>query len=147
MSTINAADPIRHKTPWHLWLVGALALLWNASGAMTILLAQAGKLPDISADEAAYYATQPLWFVVVTDIALFGAIAAAIALLLRSRTAVWLFAVSLLAILVTNTYDLAAGGARALANGGALVVTILIVVIAVLELGYARGLRKRAVLR
>jgi hypothetical protein len=78
---------------------------------------------------------------------LFGAIAAAIALLLRSRAAVWLFAVSLAAILVTNTYDLVASSSRALANGGALVVTILIVVIAVLELGYARGLRKRAVLR
>jgi hypothetical protein len=147
MNATNVADPIRQSTPWHLWPVGILALLWNGSGALTILLAQAGRLPDVSADEAAYYASQPLWFVVVTDIALFGALAAALALLLRSRAAVWLFAVSLVAILATNTYDLAAGGSRALANGGALAVTILIVAIAILELGYARALRKRAVLR
>ena len=147
MSATNTIKPTQPKAPWHLWLVGILALLWNGSGAYTIMMAQAGKLPGISADEAAYYASQPLWFVVATDIALLGAVAAAIALLLRSRAAVWLFAISLVAIFVTNTYDLVAATSRALANGGALFVTLLIVVIAILELGYARGLRKRAVLR
>jgi hypothetical protein len=73
------------KAPWHLWFIGILALLWNASGAYTILMAQAGKLTGLSLEEAAYYAAQPQWFVVVTEIALFGAIAAAIALLMRSR--------------------------------------------------------------
>ncbi len=136
-----------NKAPWDLWFVGVLALLWNGSGAYTIMLAQAGKLPDINAEEAAYYASQPLWFVVVTDIALLGAIAAALALLLRSRLAVWLFAISLAAILITNTYDLTLATSRMRASGGALFVTILIVAIAILELSYARGLRKRAVLR
>src|SRR5690606_11159578 len=110
---------------------------WDGSGAYTILLAQAGRLPGISADEAAYYAAQPLWLVVVTDIALFGAIAAGLALLLRSRVAVWLFAISLAAIFVADVYDLAAGTSRALANTGAMIVTALIAVLAVLQLVYA----------
>lgn len=134
------------KTPWHLWTVGILTLLWDGSGAYTILLAQAGRLPGISADEAAYYAAQPLWLVVVTDIALFGAIAAGLALLLRSRVAVWLFAISLAAIFVADVYDLAAGTSRALANTGAMIVTALIAVLAVLQLVYALAMRKRGVL-
>ena len=135
------------KRPWHLWTVGILALLWNAAGAYTILMAQAGRLADLSADEAAYYAAQPLWFVVATDIALFGAILAAIALLARSRVAVWLFGISLVAIVVTDVYDLAAGTSRMLANTGALVVTIFILVIAILELVYARAMKGRRLLR
>lgn len=129
--------------PWHLWVVGVLALLWNGAGSYTIMMAQAGKLADLTADEAAYYAAQPLWFVVVTDIALIGAVVGAIALLLRNRFAVWLFAISLAAIAVTDVVDLAAGTSRMLANTGALIVTILIFVIAMLELAYARAMKSR----
>jgi hypothetical protein len=142
-TTIASPEP---KTPWHLWVVAILAILWNGSGAYTIMMAQAGRLADLTPDEAAYYAAQPTWFVVVTDIALVGAIAAAIALLFRSRQAVWLFAISLAAIFVTNAYDLAAGTSRALVSRGALIVTGIIVVLAILELVYARAMRKRAVL-
>ena len=133
--------------PWHVWVVAVLSLLWNGSGALTIGLAQAGRLPNISADEAAYYAAQPLWFVIATDIATLAPVAAAIALLARSRAAVWLFGISLALILVTNIYDLAAGTSRALVSQGALIVTCIIVVIALLQLVYSNAMRTRGVLR
>ena len=143
------ANPITagHRTPWHLWAVAILALLWNASGAITIMLAQAGRLTNIDGGEAAYYAAQPVWLVVSTDIALLAAVAAAVALLLRHRAAIWLFGLSLAAIVVNNTYDISSGTSRALVNRGALIVTCIIVVIALLELAYARAMKKRAVLR
>ena len=137
---------VGRKTPWHVWVVGVLTLLWDGAGAYTIMMAQAGGLPDLTPDEAVYYAAQPLWFVVATDVALLGAIAAGVALLVRSRMAVGLFAVSLVAILVTNIYDLAAGASRALVSQGALIVTAIIVVLAILQLVYARAMQKRAVL-
>jgi hypothetical protein len=127
--------------------VAILTLLWNGAGAYTIIMAQAGRLPDLSADEAAYYAAQPIWFVIATDIATLAPVAAGVALLLRSGTAVWLFAVSLGAILVTNGYGLAAGTSRALVSQGALIVTAIIVVIAVLQLIYSRAMQKRGVLK
>jgi len=135
------------KSPWHLWVTAILALLWNGAGAYTIMMAQAGKLPDLEPGEAAYYAAQPTWFVVATDIALVAAIVAAVALLSRSRMAVWLFAVSLGAIVVTNAYELAAGTSRMLLSRGALIVTVIIVMIAVLELVYARAMNTRGVLQ
>ena len=135
------------RTPWHLWLVAILVLLWNGSGALTIMLAQAGTLPNITADEAAYYAAQSLPFVLITDVALLTPLAGAVALMLRSKTAVALFAVSLVCICITNTWDILAGTSRALANTTALVVTCIILVLAILELIYARAMQQRGVLR
>jgi hypothetical protein len=136
----------KRKAPWHLWVVAVLTLLWNASGAYTILMARAGQLAGLSADEAAYYAAQPFWFVLVVDVALFSPIAGAIALLLRHRSAVWLFGLSLAAVLISDIYDFAAGTSRALANDAAMIVTGLIALIAILQLLYARAMKKRQVI-
>jgi hypothetical protein len=144
---MSATATVERKTPWHVWVVGILTVLWDGSGAVVIMLAQAGRLSNLEPDEAAYYAAQPLWLVISTDIALVSAIAAGIALLLRSRAAVWLFAISLLAIVVNDGYELATGTSRALANQGALIVTCIIFVIAVLQLVYARAMANRGVLK
>ena len=146
MNTDSSQSANSRKIPWHLWVVGILALLWNGSGTYTIMMAQAGKLADLTADEAAYYAAQPIWFVAVTDIALIAAIGGAVALLLRSRIALWLFGISLAAIAVTDIYDLVAGTSRMLASTAALLVTVFIFIIALLELAYARVMRSRGIL-
>jgi hypothetical protein len=144
MSAIPA--PTRKK-PWHLWVVAILTFLWNGSGAFTIVMAQAGRLTDVDAQEAAYYAGQPTWFVVATDIALLLPLAAAVALLLVSRRAVWLFALSTIALIVNNTYDFAAGASLAIGDQNWLVLTAVIVAIATLQLAYASALRSRGVLQ
>jgi hypothetical protein len=144
MSTLAIRAP---RTPWHLWVVGIVSLLWNGSGTVTIMLAQAGRLPGVSPDEAAYYAAQPTWFVLVTDVALLAAVAAAVALLLRKKAAAALFALSLIVVLMTNTYELAAGTSRVLEERGAAVFNLVIAAIAVLQLVYAWAMRKRGVLR
>lgn len=143
-ATISSRE---RKTPWHVWVVAILALLWNGSGAFTIMMAQAGRLPNLSADEVAYYAAQPRWLTITTDIALLAALAAALALLLRRRTAGFLFALSLVAIFVANVYDLAAETSRMLVSRGATIATVVIFVIAILELVYAREMTRRAILK
>lgn len=147
MSEIASETGAPAKTPWHIWVVGILSLLWNAAGAYTIMSAQAGRLEGIAADEAAYYAAQPTWFAALTDIALLSAIAAAAALLLRSKWAVELFILSIVCIAVTACYDLAMGTSRMFSNTGALVATLAIWVLAVLQLWYAASMRKKGVLR
>lgn len=135
------------KAPWHLWLVGVLALIWYASGTYTILMAQAGLLPGIDPDEAMYYAAQPHWFMVVTDVALVAAVAGSIMLLMRSARSVRAFGLSLIAILITHGYDIAMGTSRSFASQGAMVVNLIILVIAVLVLFYANAMTRRGVLR
>jgi len=141
-----AVSSVKPNAPWHIWVVGILTLLWDGAGAYTIMMAQAARLPGLTPDEIAYYAKQSLWFVIVTDFALVTAIAAGVALLLRSRHAVGLFAISLIAILQTNAWDLGAETSRALASRGALIATCVIVVLAGLQLWYAMATKKRAVL-
>jgi predicted cobalt transporter CbtA len=142
-----AMGQAKPKTPWHLWVVGVLAVLWNGSGAAAIMAAQYGFYPDLPADEATYYASQRLWFVVVTDLALLGGVLGGVALMLRSRWATALFALSLIAIAVTNGYDLAVGTSRMFNNTGTLVTTCLIWILAIAQLWYAATMRGRRVLR
>lgn len=146
MNTETERAAAASGAPWHLWVVGVLALLWNGSGTVTILMAQMGMLANLSEEEAAYYAAQPLWLAILVDIALFTSIAAAIALLMRHRVAVTLFGVSLVAIFITDVWELVTGTGQMLASTGAMIVTALIFVIAVLELVYARAMKSRGVL-
>jgi len=110
-------------------------------------MAQAGRLPNIDPDEVAYYAAQPLWLIILTDVALLSAVVAAVALLLRYRAAVWLFAVSLAAILVSNLYDIVSSTSRIVVDQGALTMTLIIVVLAIMQLWYAFAMTKRGVLK
>ena len=142
---MTESRPLR-TMPWHVWTVAILTLLWNGGGAYTIVMAQMGSSLDMDAHEIAYYARQPFWFVLTTDLALLSAIAAAVALLLRSRVAAWLFALSLCAIVVNNLYDVAANTSLALADSGWRNLTIVIVIVAVLQCAYALTMTRRAVL-
>ncbi len=146
MTDMASASPVAAKTPWHLWLVGMLSLLWNVSGAWVIMSAQSGAPMDMDAAEIEYYANQPAWFVAVTDMVLICAILAALALLLRSRWAVPLYALSVAGIAVTAAYDVAAGTALLLHDQGWLVLQLLTAGLAVAQLLYAWAMRRRGAL-
>jgi len=141
-----AIGTARLKTPWHLWVVGILSLLWNASGAWVIMSAQSGAPMDMDAAEIAYYAAQPSWFVAVTDVVLISAVLAAIALLLRSRWAVHLYGLSIAGIAVTGAYDIAQGTALLLQDQGWLILECVTVSLAIAQFAYAIAMRKRGVL-
>jgi hypothetical protein len=135
------------KAPWHLWVVGVLALLWNVAGAWTVLAAQAGAPLDMDAAERAYYAAQEPWIVAVTDVALVSAILAAVALLLRSLWAAHLFWLSIAAIAITDGYEMAQGTAQVLQGQDWMILTGVIWALAIAQLAYAIAMRRRGVLR
>ena len=139
--------PSQQSTPWHLWVVAVLTLVWNGSGAYVIVMAQMGNRLDMDAAEIAYYAQQPLWFALTTDLASLLALAAAGALLLRRAAAAWLFALSFATIVANNAYDLAAGTSLALASAEWRGVTTAVIVIALLQLAYAWAMKRRGVVR
>lgn len=116
-------------------------------GAVTIIMAQLGRLPGMDADEVAFYAAQPMWLVIATDIALLSAVFAAIALLLRRKFAFWLFGLSIFAIFVTNIYDILSPNSRNLADRGTLIMTLFIVGLSILQFLYSRSMRTGGVLR
>jgi cell division protein FtsW (lipid II flippase) len=147
MADLAIEQPAARKVPWHLWVVGVLSLLWNASGAYVIISAQSGAQMDMDANEVAYYAAQAPWFVLVTDVALIAAMLGALMLLLRNRWAVHFYALSIAAIVVTAAYDIAQGTALLLHDQGWLMQSCLTSGLAVAQLVYAVMVRKRGLLR
>ncbi len=106
------------KTPWHLWLVGLIALLFNAIGVFDFVMSMAqGAAYQASAgmtpDQIAHYQQMPSWMTAVWAVGVFGAFGASILLLLRRRQALFTFVLSLAAFLVSllYTYVLTNGGA------------------------------------
>ena len=106
------------KTPWHIWLVGLFAVLFNAIGVFDFVMsmargaeyqASAGMTPD----QIAHYQAMPGWMTLVWAVGVFGAFLASILLLLRRRLALPVFVLSLAAFLVSllYTYVLTDGGA------------------------------------
>ena len=105
------------KTPWHLWAVGAVSLLWNAYGgydytmSMTqgaAYLASAGMTPD----QIAYYEAMPVWMTAIWAVGVWGGVLGSLLLLLRNKLAFPVFAVSFGAFLFSllYTYGLSDGG-------------------------------------
>lgn len=140
------------KTPWHIWLVGLIAVLFNSIGVfdfvMSLLqgpkyLASAGMTPD----QIAHYQQMPGWMMIVWAVGVFGAFLASILLLLRRKQALLVFIVSLAAFLVSllYTYVLTNGGAvmgRQMAITSAVIAGLL-----VFFSWYSRHMAQRRVLR
>jgi hypothetical protein len=106
------------KTPWHLWLIGVIALLFNAIGVFDFVmnmvqgpkyLTSAGMTPD----QVAHYQQMPGWMTAVWAVGVFGAFGASILLLMRRKLALPVFILSLAAFLLSllYTYVLTNGGA------------------------------------
>lgn len=90
----------RVATPWHLWLVGGLALLWNGFGAFdfTMTLTRGAEyLRSMGMNETmvAYFDTLPSWLYVPWGLGVWGGVIAALFLLLRKKAAVGAYALSL----------------------------------------------------
>lgn len=140
----------RSRTPLHLWIVGAMALLWNAVGAFDYLATQLqleGYMSQFTAEQLAFFEAIPAWAVAAWAIAVWSALFGSVALLLRRRIAYLLFLVSLAAMLVStlNTFLLSDGAA--VMGGGGVVFSGLIVAIGVLLLWYSKVMAERDVLR
>lgn len=140
------------KTPWHVWLVGVIAVLFNAIGVFDFVmsrtqgaayLAGAGMTPD----QIAHYLGMPSWMTVVWAVGVFAAFLASIFLLLRRKLALPVFILSLAAFLGSLLYT------YVLTNGGAVlgqqmaITSAVITALLVFFSGYSRFMAARGVLR
>jgi hypothetical protein len=140
------------KTPWHLWVVGVVAVLWNVMGVADFTLTQLKSeawLKGFTPEQREYIYSFPLWSLIAWGAGVYGGFIGSILLLVRSRWAVAVFRVSLAGAIVTSIYthgftdwDKVSGG-----SAGAVIFSAVIVLIAVLLWFYARAMTRRGVLR
>ncbi|WP_306003527.1 hypothetical protein [Brevundimonas sp. C43] len=142
------------KTPWHLWLVGVLSLLWNGFGAFDFIQTTTRGEAYMRAagfDDAmvAYYEAMPGWMYLPWTLGVWGAVIGSVMLLLRRRWAVPAFGLSLVGALISLIYgkliDPPPPAPPELAAMSWMPIVILL--IAILLFGYAFNMRKRGVLR
>jgi hypothetical protein len=144
----------RAATPWHLWLVGVLSLLWNGYGGydfiQTTTRGEAYMRESGFGDEIiAYYAAMPTWMYVPWTLGVWGAVIGSLLLLARSRFAVHAFGLSLIGAVVSLVYSKFINPPPPPPPAMAMMqwAPIIIVVIAALLLWYASAMAKKVVLR
>ena len=142
------------RTPWHLWLVGVLSLLWNGFGGYHFIMTTTQGEAYFSAsgfDQAMidYYNAMPAWMYVPWVLGVWGAVAGSILLLMRSRFAVWAFALSLLGAVVSLVYGQFINPMPALPAEMAMMkwMPYVIALIAAFLAWYAWSMSKKGVLR
>lgn len=140
------------KTPWHLWVVGALSLLINAFPAVDFTLTNLQNefwLSPLTAAQRSFILGAPLWSDICWALGGFGAFIGSLLLLMRSRHAVTAFILSIVGLAGSTIYQHVLNGAltRQLFENVALFVTLTIWVIMLALLFYARAMAKRGVLR
>ncbi|MCA8900074.1 MAG: hypothetical protein KDA53_02375 [Hyphomonas sp.] len=92
------------RTPWHLWVVGVLGLLWNGFGSTDFTMTatrNAAWLEPYPQEMLDYWFAMPLWVWIVWAVGVFGGLIGSLALLLRKGLAVPAFLASLLGALVS----------------------------------------------
>ncbi|MEO1639695.1 MAG: hypothetical protein AAFU41_10665 [Pseudomonadota bacterium] len=140
------------KTPWHLWAIGILSLVWNAGGAMDYTMTKLRVAAYLEAlPEAALRMLDqaPTWFDVTWPIGVWFSVIGSILLLARSRFAGAAFAISLLGLIGSSIYTYGMAEVSMLAVGGtaAVVFAVAIPVVLIALWIYARAMTRRGVLR
>lgn len=140
------------KTPWHLWVVGGVSLLWNAMGALDYLMTQTRAdwyMAEFTPEQLEYFYSFPVWADAGWALGVWGAFLGSVALLLRRSWAVWLFALSIVGLLVTTLYNFVLTNGAELMGGGVAVWVFsgLIWVVTIALYFYSRRMASTGVLR
>lgn len=140
------------KTPWHLWVVGGLSLLWNLFPAVDFTLTNMQNefwLSQYNDAQRAFFLSTPIWANIGWALGGFGSFFGSLLLLLRSGRAPTAFIVSAAGLAIVSYYQLVMNGDKLKELLGAipLYTTIVVWVILLALLFYARAMKARGVLR
>lgn len=138
------------KTPWHLWVIGILGLLWNAMGAFDYVMTETRNASYMSAftpEQLDFFYSLPAWTVAAWAIAVWGSVLATIFLLLRKGIAVWIYLVSFVAMLITTFQNyILSNGLEVMGDPFSLFFSGLIFLIALGLIVYSRAMARKGVL-
>lgn len=135
------------KTPWHLWVVGVLTLLWNAVGGFSYTMTRLGMLEQLGMGETeiAFFESAPIWSNTFWAMGVWGAIAGSLLILFRSRFAVHAVVIAIIGLIGSNTWQYVIADVPESLQSPPL--TIMIWVTTLFMLFYALRMTKAGVLR
>ena len=141
------SDPINGKPPTAFWIIAGVALVWNLLGFMLFYM-QASATDEVlraayGDAEYEYLSSIPTWVTIAYGIAVAAGVLGCILLLLRNVWAILAFIVSLVAIVVQDTYSFFLSDAVAVFGAGVIVIPTVVLVIAIGLVFYSRSAKDR----
>ena len=136
----------RTKTPVHLWIVGILAVLWNAMGAYDYIATQykiESYMSRFTAEQLEYFYSFPVWMEAAWAIAIWSSVLGSLSLLLRKAWAVWLFGLSILGLAVSTVYNFVLSDGMEIMGSEAVTFTAVIWAIALFLYFYSKAMATR----
>jgi hypothetical protein len=145
-------DNMTVRTPWHLWVVGVLAVLWNSIGAFDYVMTMYGGMDylrqaGMNETFVAEFEQMPMWMSVAWPVAVWSAVLGSALLLLRSRWAFISFVVSLIVYVANLAHNYGMSELGSLGGTAGLVIATIITLSLVFLIWYSRMMTKRGVLR
>ncbi|HEX8839289.1 MAG TPA: hypothetical protein VF750_02330 [Sphingomicrobium sp.] len=149
------ATALKTRTPVHLWIVGALALLWNCFGAFDYLMTRTHNMDYIAKSmpgtdpntTLAWVESMPMFAQFGWGLGVWAGVLGSVLLLIRSRYAVWSFAASLVGIVLSIGYQLVGAPPLPGAESGINhVMPYAIIIVGAALLAYSQAMAKRDVL-
>jgi len=134
------------KPPTWFWVVSVIALLWNLMGVFSYLTqayTSIEQLEAMSQAELALFEGQPAWVTGAFAIAVFGGTLASIALLLRKKWAKSVFILSFIAAIAQFIHWLFMTNSMEVYGVQVYVMPILVVILGIYEIFFAKqGIQK-----
>ncbi len=137
------------KAPLHLWIVGILALLWSLLGAADYIMTETQNeayMSRFTPEQLEFFYGFPSWLVAFWAIAVWGEVLGAVLLLLRKRLALHALVVSFLCMAVTMIHDYGFAGAADIVGGVGIVFGVIVFVVALALILYARSMARKGIL-
>lgn len=156
MGGIMIANRMKARAPAWFWIVSALALLWNAFGALDYLMTRTrnmewlSQMPGVKAEDIlAYIDGYPIWAQAGWGLGVWGGLLGAVLLFARSRFAFHAFAASLLGMALSFGYQYLGDSKMpaGMGEGAQQYMPLFIVLVGIALLMFARAMRARGVLR
>ena len=144
---IPAVQKHERKAPWHLALIGAVAVVWSLLGVFDLMAMVTrfapymNQMPDLTRE---FIYELPVWVLALRGIAVFASLAGAVFLIRKRLTAVRMLALSTTATILGIGFTFADGAPD---DGTIHAVSVFTIAVSVLLLYYAQTWAKHGVLK
>lgn len=139
------------RRPWHLWLVGAIGMVWSVFSVISFVITQTrveAVMSRYPPQQRAYFESFPPWAVTFWGISVAGGIIGCVLLLLSRRSAYPALLTSAIAAIAFNGGGLLLlGGMTVMRETDGLGLTAIPVIASALLAFYAYAMRTRGMLR
>ena len=141
------SDPINGKPPTAFWIIGGVALVWNLIG-LALYYMQVSATDEVlraayGEAEYEYLSSIPTWVTAAYAIAVTAGVLGCILLLMRKAWAIPAFIVSLVAIIVQDTYSFVLSDAMKVFGTGVIAIPIVVLVVAIGLVFYSRSVKEK----